>query len=170
MDIRKVRKLIELLQETGVGEIEIHEGEESVRISLHHGGPAPTISYAVPPPMPAAAPAYLNAPPPAPPPPSMPALTPSQAAAAPEQKNQGKAPEGHTVKSPMVGTVYLAPAPGEKPFVEVGKAVSVGDTLCVIEAMKMFNQIEADKAGIISARLIENGNPVEYDQPLFIIE
>jgi len=153
MDIRKVKKLIELLQETGIGEIEIHEGEESVRISRHYNHPAPAqIAYtAAPGPAAIAAPATTESPAPAP--------------AAVQ-----RAPDGHVVKSPMVGTVYLSSAPGEKPFVEVGKTVNIGDTLCVIEAMKMFNQIEADKAGVISARLIENGSPVEYDQSLFIIE
>lgn len=153
MDIRKVRKLIALLQETGVGEIEIHEGEESVRISCYRNAPAPA---SVTTPQPQAIPTY-----------SAPA-TPLQTPAAAVETN--RVPDGHVVKSPMVGSVYLAAAPGEKPFVEVGKMVNIGDTLCVIEAMKMFNQIEADKAGVISARLIENGTPVEYDQPLFIIE
>ncbi len=153
MDIRKVKKLIELLQETGIGEIEIHEGEESVRISRHHGHPAPQqIAYA-PAPAPVAAPQAPAA------------TTPDNTAAA-----SPRTPDGHIAKSPMVGTVYLSSAPGEKPFVEVGKTVQAGDVLCVIEAMKMFNQIEADKAGVISARLIENGSPVEYDQGLFIIE
>lgn len=169
MDIRKVKKLIELLQETGVGEIEIHEGEESVRISLYHNAPN-HVSYAVPAPPPYAAPQPIAA---SVPPPTItaPTLTPTAPPPAAAEPREGKQPpSGHMVKSPMVGTVYLAAAPGEKPFVEVGKSVSVGDTLCVIEAMKMFNQIEADKAGIVSARLIENGNPVEYDQPLFVIE
>lgn len=158
MDIRKVKKLIELLQETGIGEIEVSQGPdgtEKVRISRSssldtgHFYAAPT-SHAVN--MPPHAPAHSNQP---------------AAAAVPAQAS---APQGHAVKSPMVGTAYLAPAPGEKPFVEVGQRVSIGDTICVVEAMKMFNQIEADKAGVISARLIENGMPVEYDQPLFIIE
>jgi acetyl-CoA carboxylase biotin carboxyl carrier protein len=150
MDIRKVKKLIELLQETGIGEIEIHEGEESVRISRFGAAlPATAMNYLAP------------AAPPAPAP-----ISPTETKEVPA----AKAIEGHTVKSPMVGTAYLASAPGEKPFVEVGQYVNVGDTLCVIEAMKMFNQIEADKAGVVSARLIENGTPVEYDQPLFIIE
>lgn len=157
MDIRKVKKLIELLQETGVGEIEIKEGEESVRISRYHGAAPAHATYAVPQaihaPMPVAAAPAISAP----------------APAEPVQTAQSTV-SGHTVKSPMVGTAYLAPAPGEKPFVEIGKHVSVGDTLCVIEAMKMFNQIEADKAGVVSACLIENGGAVEYDQPLFIIE
>lgn len=157
MDIRKVKKLIELLQETGIGEIEIHEGEESVRISRYQMAP-PVANYAAYP-----APASVAPP-----------TSPQPAALAGENKETGMAaaphPEGHVIKSPMVGTVYLASAPGEKPFVEVGQFVNVGDTVCVIEAMKMFNQIEADKAGVVSARLIENGHPVEYDQPLFIIE
>lgn len=153
MDIRKVKKLIELLQETGVGEIEIREGEESVRITRYNTSP-PHMTQFIPTPhytQTQATPSDTMAPPTTPQPPA-------------------KTVDGHTVKSPMVGTVYLASAPGEKPFVEVGQYVNVGDTICVIEAMKMFNQIEADKAGVISARLIENGNPVEYDQPLFIIE
>lgn len=152
MDIRKVKKLIELLQETGIGEIEIKEGEESVRISrfgISNSAP----SYPV-------YPAAMNYPAP-------PIASPTPA---PEIRAEPKAIEGHIVKSPMVGTVYLASAPGEKPFVEVGQYVKEGETLCVIEAMKMFNQIEADKTGVVSARLIENASPVEYDQSLFIIE
>lgn len=156
MDIRKVKKLIELLQETGIGEIEIKEGEESVRISRFGNS---SMVQAIPQPMqmpmaqaiPAAAPQHS---------------APTEHA----NKQDTNAIEGHVVKSPMVGTVYLASAPGEKPFVEVGQYVNAGDTLCVIEAMKMFNQIEADKSGVISARLIENASPVEYDQSLFIIE
>lgn len=154
MDIRKVKKLIELLQETGIGEIEIKEGEESVRISRFGPSNLPPMNYSVPT-------NYLPAPgnqPSAPVPPVT------------ESRPEPKAIEGHIVKSPMVGTVYLASAPGEKPFVEVGQYVKEGETLCVIEAMKMFNQIEADKTGVVSARLIENGSPVEYDQSLFIIE
>lgn len=157
MDIRKVKKLIDLVLETGIDELEIHEDKESVRITRYIASPtnaqqaSPTI-YTVP----AASPNKVENPIPA---------TVTAAPTAPE-----KTTTGHTVKSPMVGTVYLAAAPGEKPFVEVGQFVNIGDTICVIEAMKMFNQIEADKSGIISARLIENGNPVEYDQPLFIIE
>lgn len=149
MDIRKIKKLIELLKKTGVGEIEIHEGEESVRISCYGGHP-PQISSTHAQPVAQAAPAPI--------------------ATAPQQTALPNASNSHTVKSPMVGTVYLSSAPGEKPFVEVGQRVEIGDVLCVIEAMKMFNQIEADKAGVVSARLIENGSPVEYDQALFIIE
>ena len=152
MDIRKVKKLIELLEEKpGIGEIEIREGEESIRISRYHTA-APITQTVVP----------VHAPPTTAPPTAHSEPTPPPVAE--------KVIKGHVVKSPMVGTLYLAPAPGEKPFVELGQTVNIGDTLCVIEAMKMFNQIEADKAGVVSARLVENGNPVEYDQPLFIIE
>lgn len=158
MDIRKIRKLIELLQETGIGEIEIHEGEESVRISCFGAQPSPQPVYYAPAQMPQASPA------------TMANVAPAHPVAQESAKSETTAFQGHTVKSPMVGTVYLSPAPGEKPFVEVGQSVRKGDTLCVIEAMKMFNQIEADKDGVVSARLIENGHPIEYDQPLFIIE
>jgi acetyl-CoA carboxylase biotin carboxyl carrier protein len=153
MDIRKVKKLIELLEESQVAEIEIHEGEESVRISrLPQVVPAPTVIQAAPA-------ATVAAPP---------------AAVAPAQESTPKAdeesvPEGHTVTSPMVGTFYEAASPGARPFVEAGQHVNTGDTLCIIEAMKMLNQIEADKAGKISARLVENGQPVEFGQKLFII-
>lgn len=153
MDIRKIRKLIELIDETGVAEIEIREGEESVRISRKYVATVaePTVTLAAP------------------------AAQIQQAAAAPaapvaEEKPKPAPVTGHTVKSPMVGTAYLSSSPGSKPFVEVGQHVEVGTTLCIVEAMKMYNPIESDKAGKISARLIENGQPVEYDQPLFIIE
>lgn len=145
MDIRKVKKLIELLEESNIAELEIHEGEESVRISRH--GTAATV-VAAPAPV-AAAPA-----------PVAPAETPSSE---PEIS-------GHQVTSPMVGTFYRAPSPGTASFVEEGQSVKVGDTLCIIEAMKLLNQIEADKAGTIKAILVENGQPVEYGQPLFVIE
>ena len=149
MDIRKVKKLIELLQESDVAELEIHEGEESVRIS-RVGSQAPAVAYGpAPAPVPAAAPAAAPA---------------EEAAAEPE------IPKGHEVKSPMVGTYYEAPSPGAKPFVEVGQHVSSGDTLCIIEAMKILNQIEADKAGTVVAILAENGQPVEYGQTLFVID
>ena len=149
MDIRKVKKLIELLEESGIAEIEIREGEETVRISRYgSGGGAPVVMQA---PMPVP---VMAAPVPAP------ATVPVAAAA----------PAGHTVDSPMVGTFYRAPSPGAKAFVEVGQRVNVGDTLCIIEAMKMLNQIEADKAGTVSAILVENGQPVEFGQPLFVIE
>ncbi len=150
MDIRKVKKLIELIDETGVTEIEIHEGEESVRISRHNQGQQQIVA------MPTAAAQ-----------PAAPAAAPQTAA---PQAAAEKAPSGHEVKSPMVGTMYLSPSPDAQPFVEVGHKVSSGDTLCIIEAMKMMNQIEADKSGVIAARLVENGQPVEFGQPLFIIE
>ncbi|MBX9586436.1 MAG: acetyl-CoA carboxylase biotin carboxyl carrier protein [Gammaproteobacteria bacterium] len=153
MDIRKIRKLIELINETGVAEIEVHEDKESVRISRYSHAPAQVtpVHYAQ---QPESHPSHANTQSP-------------QAASAPKESTPIK---GYTVKSPMVGTVYLAPTPGEKPFVEVGQRVEVGDVLCLIEAMKMYNQIESDKAGVISARLIDNESPVEFDQPLFIIE
>jgi acetyl-CoA carboxylase biotin carboxyl carrier protein len=151
MDIRKVKKLIELLEESGIAELEIREGEESVRISRHPAGG--TAMYMAPPAITMAAPAPT---------------APAPAAAAPAA--EVSIPAGHVVTSPMVGTFYRSSAPGNKSFVEVGQRVNVGDTLCIIEAMKMFNQIEADKAGAIKAILVENGQPVEYGQPLFVIE
>lgn len=155
MDIRKVKKLIELLEESGIAEIEITEGEESVRIS-RYGGSAPAPTHAV-----AAPPMMAAAPPPA-------AATPAApATAAPSGK---EIPAGHQVKSPMVGTFYRSASPGAKAFVDVGSVVKEGDILCIIEAMKMMNQIEADKAGTIKAILANNGDPVEFGQPLIIIE
>jgi acetyl-CoA carboxylase biotin carboxyl carrier protein len=154
MDIRKVKKIIDLLkQEPEIGEIEICEenGKQSVRITRRNQNIAVASSFA--------APAAQIA-----------QRTELPAAATPESLSAHKPLTGHAVKSPMVGTVYLAPSPGEKPFVEVGQRVAVGQTICIIEAMKMFNQIEADKSGVISARLVDNGSPVEYDQALFIIE
>jgi len=150
MDIRKIKKLIELLEESGIAEIEIKEGEESVRISRHGTMPMqmPMQMYA-----PQSAPA-----------PVAPASAP--VAAAPVEKK----PLGHTVKSPMVGTFYMAPTPGAKSFVEIGSRVTAGDTICIIEAMKILNQIEADKTGVIAAILVENGQPVEYGEPLYVIE
>ena len=152
MDIRKVKKLIELLEESGVAEIEIHEGEESVRISRHMPG-AQVAAAPVMMPAAAAEPAAAPAPP--------------AAAASPAEP---EIPAGHTVDSPMVGTFYRASSPGASAFVEVGSKVNVGDTLCIIEAMKMLNQIEADKAGTVAAILVENAEPVEYGQPLVVIE
>lgn len=151
MDIRKVKKLIELLEESGIAELEIREGEESVRISRHSKIDMPLVSAAAPTPVVA------------PPAPAAAAPTPEPAAAEPEIS-------GHVIKSPMVGTFYRAPSPGAKAFVEVGQRVSVGDTLCIVEAMKLLNQIESDKAGIVKAILVENEQPVEYGQPLFVIE
>jgi acetyl-CoA carboxylase biotin carboxyl carrier protein len=158
MDIRKVKKLIELLEESGVAEIEIKEGEESVRIS-RMGANAPVTHYVQAPMMaPAAA---------APAPAAAPAAAPRAAAPAPE--DDGPRPE-NTVTAPMVGTFYSAPAPGAKPFVDVGDEVKVGQTLCIIEAMKMMNQIESDKAGKVVSVLVKNGEPVEFGQPLYVIE
>lgn len=145
MDIRKVKKLIELLEESGIAEIEIREGEESVRIS--RGQVAAAVAPAVAPPVaqaaPGAAPAAAETPPPA--------------------------PEGNVVKSPMVGTFYTSPSPEAAPFVGIGKEVGIGDTVCIIEAMKIMNPIEAEVSGKVTAILVENGHPVEFDQPLFII-
>ena len=158
MDIRKVKKLIELLEESNIDEIEIKEGEESVRISRNSGQPlvaSQAATFAAPLAAPVAA-----APAPAPAAPA--AAEPAPAAAAPE-------PAGHVVKSPMVGTFYRAPSPTSPSFAEVGQTVKVGDVICIVEAMKMMNQIEADKAGTIEAILVENGEPVEFDQPLFSI-
>lgn len=151
MDIRKVKKLIELIDETGVFEIEIKEGEESVRISRGAPVSATQTMLSAPPLAPVAAAAI-----------PAPAAEPAAASSVDEHK--------HQVKSPMVGTAYLAATPGAAPFVEIGQMVEEGDTLCLVEAMKMFNQIEADRSGKITARFIENGTPVEFDQPLFIIE
>ena len=144
MDIRKVKKLIELLDESGIAEIEIHEGEESVRISRYAANTAPAPVAVAAPPIEAAVPAAAPA--------------------------GADVPEGHVVKSPMVGTFYRAASPGAKPFVEIGDTVTEGDTLCIIEAMKMLNQIEADKSGAITAILADNAEPVEYSQPLFVID
>lgn len=154
MDIRKVKKLIELLEESGIAEIEIKEGEESVRISRSSSiTAAPQVMAPMAAPVAAA-----------------PAAAPAAPVATPESPAAAAAPAGHTVKSPMVGTFYRAPAPGSKNFVEVGDSVSEGDTLCIVEAMKMMNQIDADKSGTIKAILVDDASPVEFDEPLFIIE
>jgi acetyl-CoA carboxylase biotin carboxyl carrier protein len=153
MDIRKVKKLIELLEESGIAEIEISEGEESVRISRYPpgtGAAAPVMHYAAPP---AAAPQVA-------------APVAAAAVAAPVAAPRND----HTVTAPMVGTFYSSATPGAKSFVDIGSEVNVGDTLCIIEAMKMMNQIESDKAGRVTAMLVKNGEPVEFGQPLFIIE
>ncbi|RCX03453.1 acetyl-CoA carboxylase biotin carboxyl carrier protein [Marinomonas foliarum] len=146
MDIRKIKKLIELLEESNVYEIEIKEGEEAVRIS-RGGAPVQAPMMAAP---------MMSAP-------AAPAAAPTAAPEAPA------AIAGHTVNSPMVGTYYKSSAPGAKPFIEVGQKVNVGDTICIVEAMKMMNQIEADKSGTIGAILVEDGEPVEFDQPLITI-
>jgi acetyl-CoA carboxylase biotin carboxyl carrier protein len=155
MDIRKVKKLIELLEESGIAEIEIKEGEESVRISRHPTGTVHTI----------AAPVGYAAPPP------VAAVPPGPAPRAAEAPATGPAttPE-NAVTAPMVGTFYAAPAPGAKAFVEIGSEVKPGDVLCIIEAMKMMNQIECDKAGRVVSVLVKNGDPVEFGQTLFIIQ
>lgn len=151
MDIRKIKKLIELVEESGISELEISEGEESVRISRAIPAvaqPVQNIQFAQPAPI-------MSAPTTA---------APIAAEKAPE------AISGYTFKSPMVGTFYRTPSPDSKAFVEVGQKVNVGDVLCIVEAMKMMNQIESEKAGTIKAILVENGQPVEFDQPLFVIE
>ncbi|GAB3320490.1 acetyl-CoA carboxylase biotin carboxyl carrier protein [Haliea atlantica] len=155
MDIRKVKKLIELLEESNIDEIEIKEGEESVRISRNSAQPMMTYAH---PPAPAPAPQAAA--------PQAPAPT---APSAPEPAAEAPATSGKTINSPMVGTFYRAPSPTSAAFAEVGQTVKVGDVLCIVEAMKMMNQIEADKAGTIEAILVENGEPVEFDQPLFSI-
>ena len=149
MDLRKLKKLIDLVQESGIAELEITEGEEKVRIS-RAGNTVQTAAMTMPQAtsMMAAAPAT------------------AASAAAPETPAE---PEGHVVKSPMVGTFYRSSAPGAKPFVEIGQSVNTGDTLCIIEAMKLLNEIEADQGGLIKSVLVENGQPVEYGQPLFLI-
>jgi acetyl-CoA carboxylase biotin carboxyl carrier protein len=152
MDIRKVKKLIELLEESGIAEIEIHEGEESVRISRYSPNmqmAAPVQQFAAPV---AAAPA----------PAAQPVVEVSD--------NDSCAISGHSVKAPMVGTFYTSASPGAPNFVKVGDSVSEGDTICIIEAMKILNQIEADKSGVVKAILVENAQPVEFGQPLVIIE
>lgn len=152
MDIRKIKKLIELVEESGIAELEIAEGEESVRISRSPAVGSMPIMQSVYAPTPAATPTVISTP-----------VTSNEAAPA-------AAISGHVVHSPMVGTFYRTPSPDAKPFVEVGQKVNVGDTLCIVEAMKMMNQIEADKAGVVKTILLENGQPVEFDEPMFIIE
>jgi acetyl-CoA carboxylase biotin carboxyl carrier protein len=145
MDIRKIKKLMELVEQSGINELEVREGEESIRLSK---APAGVMMSA------AAAPVAAPAPVPA-------AVVPVAAAAA--------LPAGHAMTAPMVGTFYRAPSPDSPPFVEVGKTVAVGDVVCIIEAMKLMNQIEADKAGVVAAILVEDGQPVEFGQPLIVI-
>lgn len=155
MDIRKIKKLIELLEESGIAELEIHEGDDSVRINRY--GQAAVQSLAIPQ--------------------DVSRLALSSASEAREASPPVSGPDvaeaeisGNTVTSPMVGTFYEGPSPGSSPFVEVGTRVDVGDTLCIVEAMKILNQIEADRAGVVKAILVENGQPVEYGQPLFVID
>ena len=156
MDIRKIKKLIELVEESGISELEISEGEESVRISrapANTGFPVMQQAYAAP---------VMQ----------QPALAGAVAPAAPAPAAEPAAAQisGHIVRSPMVGTFYRTPSPDAKAFIEVGQKVNVGDTLCIVEAMKMMNQIEADKAGVVKAILVESGQPVEFDEPLVVIE
>ncbi|MBR0566690.1 acetyl-CoA carboxylase biotin carboxyl carrier protein [Azoarcus sp. L1K30] len=149
MDLRKLKKLIDLVQESGISELEVTEGEEKVRIAKHLAA-APQMAYMPAPaqPAPAAAPVAVTV---------------------AAEVDANALPEGHVVKSPMVGTFYRASAPGAKPLAEVGQSVSEGDSLCIIEAMKLMNEIECDASGTIKAVLVENGQPVEYGQPLFVI-
>lgn len=148
MDLRKLKALVDLVEGSGIAELEISEGEERVRITRHLAPSHPV--YAAPQPV---------------------AVAVAQPAAAAVVVEPAKAaePEGHIVKSPMVGTFYRSPSPGAKVFVEIGQSVNLGDTLCIIEAMKLLNEIEADKGGVVKAILVENGQPVEYGQPLFVI-
>lgn len=159
MDMRKIKKLIELIQSTGVAEIEIREGEESVRITRETKAQPLVMTHQTMP---------------------TPGINPQAQIPSESDINQPKTQltgslqseqvsEKHTIKAPMVGTVYLSPTPGAKPFVEIGQAVKPGDVVCLIEAMKMFNQIEADQSGTITGRLVDNGTPVEFNQPLFSI-
>jgi acetyl-CoA carboxylase biotin carboxyl carrier protein len=151
MDLRKLKKLIDLVEESGIAELEITEGEEKVKIVK--SGAVATVAVA-----------------PAPPPPAAPAPAPVAVLPAPgTSEPAGPAPDGYPVKSPMVGTFYRTPSPDAKPFVEVGQAVKEGQIICIIEAMKLMNEIECDKTGTVKAILVENGQPVEYGQPLFII-
>ncbi|MFZ1642348.1 MAG: acetyl-CoA carboxylase biotin carboxyl carrier protein [Candidatus Contendobacter sp.] len=158
MDIRKIKKLIELLESSGVAEIEIKEGEDSVRISRHPQGGASVMMPSQPV---WATPAAYGFAPAAP-------VTP--APMSPAAPADAEAIQGHILRSPMVGTFYRSAAPGSKPFVEIGQQVNIGDPVCILEAMKMFNQIEADRAGTVTRILAENGQPIEYDQPLLVIE
>ncbi|MFQ1826032.1 acetyl-CoA carboxylase, biotin carboxyl carrier protein [Aeromonas veronii] len=152
MDIRKIKKLIELVEESGIAELEISEGEESVRISRNFSG---QVTTAMPQMMMQQA---------------APVAAPAAAAPVASAPAADAAPSGHLMRSPMVGSFYRSSSPDAKPFAEVGQQVNVGDTLCIVEAMKMMNQIESDKAGVIKAILVENGQAVEFDEPLFIIE
>ena len=152
MDLRKLKKLIDLVEESGISELELTEGEEKVRISRNLPQAQSTVHYAQP---------YIQQ--------GQPMQAAPAVAAAPAAEPVAPAIEGHVVKSPMVGTFYRSPSPESKSFVDVGSSVNVGDTLCIIEAMKLLNEIESDHAGVIKAILVENGQPVEYGEPLFII-
>lgn len=149
MDLRKLKKLIDLVQESGISELEVTEGEEKVRIAKNYGAvaAAPQQYYAPPPPVAAGAPAASTV----------------------NLDDEDELPEGHIVKSPMVGTFYRSPSPGADAFVQVGQTVKQGETLCIIEAMKLLNEIEADASGVVKAILLDNGEPVEFGEPLFVI-
>ena len=149
MDLRKLKKLIDLVQESGISELEVTEGEEKVRIAKHYGtvAAAPQQYYAAPPPIAAGAPIASSV----------------------NLDDEDELPEGHVVKSPMVGTFYRSPSPGAEAFVQIGQAVKQGETLCIIEAMKLLNEIEADASGVVKAILLDNGEPVEFGEPLFVI-
>jgi acetyl-CoA carboxylase biotin carboxyl carrier protein len=150
MDLRKLKKLIDLVQESGISELEVTEGEEKVRIAKHYGAVAAPVQQYM---MPAGMPVQGVAP----------------AASSVNLDEEDELPEGHVVKSPMVGTFYRSPSPGADAFVQVGQTVKQGDTLCIIEAMKLLNEIEADASGVVKAILLENGEPVEFGEPLFVI-
>jgi acetyl-CoA carboxylase biotin carboxyl carrier protein len=149
MDLRKLKKLIDLVQESGISELEVTEGEEKVRIAKHYGAvaAAPQQYYAPPPPFASGAPAV----------------------SAVNLDDEDELPAGHIVKSPMVGTFYRSPSPGADAFVQVGQTVKQGETLCIIEAMKLLNEIESDASGVVKAILVENGEPVEFGEPLYVI-
>jgi acetyl-CoA carboxylase biotin carboxyl carrier protein len=150
MDLRKLKKLIDLVQESGISELEVTEGEEKVRIAKHYGAvaaPAPQQYYAAPAPVAGGAPAVSSV----------------------NLDDEDELPEGHVVKSPMVGTFYRSPSPGADAFVQIGQTVKQGETLCIIEAMKLLNEIEADASGVVKAILLENGDAVEFGEPLFVI-
>jgi len=149
MDLRKLKKLIDLVQESGISELEVTEGEEKVRIAKHYGAVAAPMQYAMPAQMPAAAQA--------------------PAVSSVNLDDEDDLPEGHAVKSPMVGTFYRSPSPGADAFVQIGSVVKKGDTLCIIEAMKLLNEIESDADGTVKAILLDNGEPVEFGEPLFVI-
>ncbi len=162
MDLRKIKKLIELLEESQLAEIEIHEGEESVRLTRQHPQPAGMQAFAMPP--------QASAAPTSTPVAAQQPMTSSLADGGGDADAEAPLPEGDVVRSPMVGTFYSSSSPEVDPFVKVGSSVSTGDTLCLVEAMKMFNQIEAEFPGKVVAVLVEDGQPVEFDQPLFVIE
>ena len=149
MDLRKLKKLIDLVQESGISELEVTEGEEKVRIAKHYGAVAAPVHYT----MPAASPVAASAP----------------AVSSVNLDDEDDLPEGHAVKSPMVGTFYRSPSPGADSFVQIGSVVKKGDTLCIIEAMKVLNEIESDADGTVKAILLDNGEPVEFGEPLFVI-